>query len=97
MHSGLLLFFWVPSFLGKFITRQKKKKKADCRSCVVCITEFIWLGNKDKKVYIKKMMRKIRRGKKERKKGKDQVRNRKSQRVCLFVSLNCAFVDDITI
>ena len=63
--------------MGKFITRPKKKK-ADYRSCVVSITEFIWLANKDKKVYIKKMMRKIRRGKKERKKGKDQVRNRKS-------------------
>lgn len=64
------------TFLGFFFLREvyhqtkKKKKKADCRSCVVCITEFIWLGKKDKKVYIKKMMRKIRRGK-GRKKGKE--------------------------
>lgn len=88
------------TFLGFFFLREvyhQTKKKADYRSCGVCITEFIWLRNKDKKVYIKKMMRKIRSRKKEKKKGKDQVRNRKRQRVCLFVNLNCAFVDDITI
>ena len=94
-----MAFCYFPGFLLSqgSLSLDQKKKKAYYISCVVCITEFIWLGKKDKKVYIKKMMKKIRRGKKERKKGKDQVRNRKRQRVCLFVNLNCAFVDDIII
>ena len=71
--SAEVAFCYFSGFLlsrGSLSLNRKKikKKKADYRSCVVCVTEFIWLGNKDKKVYIKKMMREIRRGKEERKK-----------------------------
>lgn len=53
-------------------------------------TECIWMGNKDKKVNIKKKMKKIIKGKKRGRKEKDQVRYRKRQRecVCLYVLIS---------
>lgn len=61
-------------------------------------TECIWMGNKDKKVNIKKKMKKIITGKKRGRKERDQVRYRKRQRErVLFICLNYQLTDEITI